>query len=152
MTQKSSTERYLQGRLLPGTDEVISSVIAGKGGSRVIRTTRGANYTFTQKELVTILSAVIAQAEATKAKAVISPTGTGKFVTRVGGLTKGEVREYVSPETAAKAIDKYHDVAARTTQAVKLVSRTQPVVPAAFTEARAKFIKKYKPNLKAPQQ
>lgn len=149
----SSTERYLRGRVLPGTDEVIATVLAGRNGSRLVRTTRGTTYTFSQKELTTILSATMARAEAEKAKATLAPTGTGKFVTRVGGLTKGELREYATPETAAKAIDKYHDVNSRTAQAVRLVSKTRPVVlPESFNEAREKFIKKYKPNLKAPQK
>lgn len=141
--RKSSTERFLKGRILPGTDEVIASVVASQNGSRVIKTVRGVSYTFQQKDLIAIMAGVMAKSESEKAKSVISPTGNGKVMARIGGLSKGEVREYASEKNAQKAIDKHHNAAEVMAKAVRLVAKVTPELPRSFQEAREALRKKH---------
>jgi hypothetical protein len=102
----SSTERYLKGKIYPGTDSKISSV-EKEGAVRVIHLKKGGQVTVSKEQLRAVMSDIMSAEQKADMLKTMRKTSKGVSVT-IGGTEKGERKTYKTAAAAKAAVSRYY--------------------------------------------
>jgi len=105
---RSSTERYLRGKVIPGQVSPVQAVIKLPGGSRLVVLDNGTRMTLGGREMTRAFQSTLKAYQKAAMTNTIHSKDDGTVTAQIGGMELGKARKYKSRGSAMDAIKQHY--------------------------------------------